>query len=190
MMRYKAILVGALMLTGVMAASYATARAASDTKSSDKLSRSDTSFIKEAAQGGMMEVELGKLAQEKASSEKVKQFGKRMEDDHSKANSDLKELASTKGVELPTALSGKQKSTVERLSKLSGTQFDQQYMTAMVSDHKEDVSKFQSESSKANDPDVKQFASKTLPTLKEHLQLAESTAKDVKTTSRTQSNGK
>jgi putative membrane protein len=183
MLQYKASFVGALMLAGVMVASYSTARAASDAKS-DKLSRSDASFVKEAAAGGMMEVELGKLAQEKASSDKVKQFGKRMEDDHSKANAELKQLASTKGVDLPTALEGKQKSTVERLSKLSGAQFDRQYMTTMVSDHKEDVSKFQSESSKAKDPDVKQFAGKTLPTLKEHLQLAESTAKDVKAASK------
>jgi putative membrane protein len=178
-MQYKAGFVGALLLLGLMIASYSSVRAASEAKSS-KLSRSEASFVKEAAQGGMMEVELGKLAQEKASNDKVKQFGKRMEDDHSKANAELKQLASAKGVELPTALEGKQKSTVERLSKLSGAEFDRQYMTAMVNDHKEDVSKFQSESSKAKDPEVKQFASKTLPTLKEHLQLAESTAKDVK----------
>jgi putative membrane protein len=184
MLQYKASFVGALMLAGVVVAAYSTARAASDAKSDNKLSRSDASFVKEAAAGGMMEVELGKLAQEKASSDKVKQFGKRMEDDHSKANAELKQLASTKGVDLPTALEGKQKSTVERLSKLSGAQFDRQYMATMVSDHKEDVSKFRSESSKAKDPDVKQFAGKTLPTLKEHLQLAESTAKDVKAASR------
>lgn len=187
MLHYKAGFMGALLLTGLIAVGVSPVQAASsDAKSSNKLSRAETSFIKEAAQGGMMEVELGKLAQQKASSEKVKEFGKRMEDDHSKANSELKELASAKGVDLPAALEGKQKSTVEKLSKLSGAEFDRQYMTAMVNDHKEDVSKFQSESSKAKDPDVKQFASKTLPTLKEHLKLAESTSKDVKTGSKTQ----
>ena len=186
MLHYKAGFMSALLLAGVMVVVTSPARAASsDAKGSNKLSRSEANFIKEAAQGGMMEVELGKLAQQKASSDKVKDFGKRMEDDHGKANSELKQLASAKGVDLPTALEGKQKSTVEKLSKLSGAEFDRQYMTTMVNDHKEDVSKFQSESSKAKDADVKQFASKTLPTLKEHLQLAENTAKDVTTASKT-----
>lgn len=179
MLQHKAGFVGALFFAGLLVASYAPARAASDAKSS-KLSTSDANFLKEAASGGMMEVELGKVAQQKASSEKVKEFGKKMEQDHSKANSDLKQLASDKGVDLPSSLDSKHKSTVDRLSKLSGPDFDRQYMNNMVKDHKEDVSKFQSEANKAKDPDVKQFASKTLPTLKEHLQLAESTAKDVK----------
>lgn len=186
MLRYKTSLFGALMLAAILIAAYSTARAASDAKSSSKLSRSDASFVKEAAEGGMMEVELGKVAADKASSEKVKEFGRRMQDDHSKANAELKQLATSKGVELPTALEGKEKSTVGRLSKLSGAEFDREYMRSMVSDHKEDVSKFQSEANKARDPDVKQFASKTLPTLKEHLQLAESTAKEVKASSKTQ----
>lgn len=186
MLQYKAGLLGALLLSGVMVVSTSPVQAASsDAKSSNKLSRSDESFVKEAAQGGMMEVELGKLAQQKASSGKVKEFGKRMEDDHGKANSELKQLASAKGVDLPTALEGKQKSTVEKLSKLSGAEFDRQYMTTMVNDHKDDVNKFQSESTKGKDADVKQFAGKILPTLKEHLQLAESTAKDVRTASNT-----
>ena len=186
MFRYKATVFGALMLMGIIAAGYSTSRAASDAKSSKKLSRSDTSFVKEAAEGGMMEVELGKVAADKASSQKVKEFGQRMENDHGKANAELKQLAADKGVDLPTALEGKKKSTVERLSKLSGAEFDREYMRTMVSDHKEDVSKFQSEASKANDRDVKQFASKTLPTLKEHLQLAQSTAKEVTATSKTE----
>jgi putative membrane protein len=177
-------LVGALMLAGVMAGSYSVAGAA-DTKSSSKLSTSDANFLKEAASGGMMEVELGKVAQEKGSNEKVKDFGKKMEQDHGKANSELKQLASSKGLDLPSSLDSKHKSTLDRLSKLSGADFDRQYMTEMVRDHKEDVSKFQSEASKAKDADVKQFASKTLPTLKEHLQLADSTSKDVKGATKT-----
>ena len=152
----------------------------SKTTSSSKLSGSDTNFIKEAAQGGMMEVELGKAAQDKASNEKVKEFGKRMEQDHSKANNELKKIASDKGVQLSSDLDKKHKSKMDKLTKLSGAEFDRQYMRDMVSDHKDDVKKFQNEADKGKDPDLKKFASQTLPTLKEHLQLAESTADAVK----------
>jgi putative membrane protein len=154
---------------------------AAETKSSSgKLSSADSNFVKEAAQGGMMEVELGKVAQEKASDEKVKEFGKRMETDHSKANDDLKEVASKKGIQISSDLDKKHKSKVDKLSKLSGAQFDRQYMQEMVSDHKTDIKEFQRQADKGKDADLKRFASETLPTLKEHLQLAEKTAQGVK----------
>src|SRR5438552_10089801 len=152
---------------------------AAETKS-EKLSSNDANFIKEAAQGGMMEVQLGKFVSEKASNDQVKEFGRRMEQDHSKANDELKKLASDKGVNLQNELDKMHKSAVDRLTKLSGAEFDRQYMQVMVKDHKEDVSKFQRESDKAKDPDVKKFASQTLPTLKQHLQLAESADKTEK----------
>jgi putative membrane protein len=152
----------------------------SNTKSESKLSNDDANFIKEAAQGGMLEVQLGKLAQEKASNEKVRDFGKRMEQDHSKANNQLKKIAADKKVQLADALDKKHKSKVDKLSKLSGSEFDRQYMQAMVDDHKEDVRKLERVSDKGKDTELKRFASETLPTLKEHLQLAESTAKDGK----------
>jgi putative membrane protein len=152
----------------------------SKAQSEGKLSGDDSNFIKEAAQGGMLEVQLGKLAQEKASNEKVKEFGKRMEQDHSKANNQLKKIASDKKVQLSDTLDKKHKSKVDKLSKLSGSEFDRQYMQEMVDDHKADVRKFQRVSDKGKDTGVKRFASETLPTLKEHLQLAEGTAKDVK----------
>jgi len=153
----------------------------SSTKTSgSKLSGADSDFIKEAAQGGMMEVQLGKAAQEKASNEKVKDFGKRMEQDHSKANDELKKIASDKGVQLSSDLDKKHKSKMDKLAKLSGAEFDRQYMRDMVSDHKDDIKKFQNEADKGKDADLKKFASQTLPTLKEHLQLAESAADAVK----------
>ena len=142
----------------------------------DNLSSDDTKFIKEAANGGMLEVELGKIALAKASSSKVKDFGKRMQEDHTKVNGDLKKLASEKGIQLPAQVEGKAKSTLERLSKLSGSEFDRAYMQAMVEDHKEDVTEFQNVANKAKDPDVKKFASDHLPTLKTHLDLAQTTA--------------
>jgi putative membrane protein len=103
-----------------------------------------------------------------------------MEQDHSKANDELKKLAADKGVQLATALDSKHKSKVDKLAKLSGADFDKRYMSEMVSDHKNDVKLFQKEADKGKDADIKQFASKTLPTLKEHLQLAESSEKEVK----------
>src|SRR6266850_1382358 len=159
---------------------------AADSKniSAGKLSSDETTFVKDAAQGGLMEVQLGKLAQEKAGDEKVKQFGKRMEQDHSKANDELKKIASDKGVQLSTDLDKKHKTKIDKLTKLSGTDFDKQYMNDMVSDHKEDIKKFQRVADKGKDADLKQFASQTLPTLKEHLQLAESTAQQVKSDSK------
>ena len=136
----------------------------------------DQHFVKKAAEGGLAEVELGKLATEKASSDEVKKFGQRMVDDHSKANDQLKQLASSKGIEVPTDLSAKDKATKERLSKLSGEQFDKAYMKDMVKDHTQDVSEFKKESTSAKDPDVKNFASQTLPTLEDHLKQARSIA--------------
>src|SRR6266576_4664641 len=163
---------------------------AADTKNtspsaSTKLSKDESTFVNEAAEGGMMEVQLGKLAQEKAADDKVKQFGKRMEQDHSKANDELKKIASDKGVQLSTDLDKKHKTKIDKLTKLSGADFDKQYMNDMVSDHKEDIKKFQRVADKGKDADLKQFASQTLPTLKEHLQLAQSTAQQVKSGGKT-----
>ncbi len=149
---------------------------ASATKASAGAGSADTKFMKEAAEGGMAEVALGQLAVDKASSGDVKKFGQRMVDDHSKANDELKQLASQKNVELPQDLSVKDKATKTMLEKLSGEQFDQAYMKDMVKDHKKDVSDFRHESKTAQDPDVKKFASQTLPTLEDHLKQAESIA--------------
>jgi putative membrane protein len=141
---------------------------------------SDHTFVTKAAQGGLAEVKLGQLATQKASSSDVKAFGQQMVDDHSKANDELKQLASTKGITLPTDTDAKHQATYDRLSKLSGAEFDRAYMKDMVSDHKEDVSEFRTESQRGSDPDVKAWAAKTLPTLEHHLQMAESTDAKVK----------
>jgi putative membrane protein len=141
---------------------------------------SDTSFVTKAAQGGMAEVKLGQLATEKASSPDVKAFGQQMVDDHSKANDELKNLASKKGETLPTDIDAKDQAKYDRLSKMSGAEFDKAYMADMVSDHKTDVSEFRRESQRGTDPDIKAWAAKTLPTLEHHLQMAETTDAKVK----------
>jgi putative membrane protein len=134
----------------------------------------DTSFIRQAAMDGMAEVQLGQLAAKNASSADVKQFGQRMVDDHSKANSELKSIASQQSVTLPTELDGKHKATVDKLSKLQGEEFDRAYMTEMVSDHAQAVSLFQREAKTGKDEATKAFAEKTLPTLQEHHKMAQS----------------
>jgi putative membrane protein len=136
------------------------------------VSASDKKFVRDAAQGGLAEVELGKMATEKASNPDVKKFGQRMVDDHSKANDQLKQVASSKGITVPDKLNAKDEMTKQRLSKLSGDQFDKAYMSDMVKDHTQDVAEFQRESSSGADPDVKSFAAQTLPTLKDHLREA------------------
>ena len=132
----------------------------------------DHAFVKEAAIGGMAEVDLGQLAASKAESPDVKQFGQRMVDDHGKANTELKSWASQKNVTLPTELDAKHKAEHARLEKLSGAAFDRAYMQAMVADHNKDVAAFMRESKAAKDPDLKAWAAKTLPTLQEHQKMA------------------
>jgi putative membrane protein len=152
---------------------------AATTRTSAKGSSPDRSFIAEAAAGGMAEVELGRLASQKASSSDVKEFGQMMVDDHTKANDQLKKIATGKGVTAPHALKPQDKATQERLSKLSGEAFDRAYMQHMVKDHQKDVALFRKQSTSASDPEVKQFASSTLPTLERHLQRAQALAKTV-----------
>lgn len=139
----------------------------------------DRDFMMEAAMGGMMEVELGRVAAQQGASDGVKQFGQRMVDDHSKANSELMTLASSKGITLPTALDDKHRQGVTKLSAMSGAEFDRAYMKMMVSDHKKDVAEFEKQSTRATDPDVKAFATNTLPTLKDHLQQAQTVESSV-----------
>jgi putative membrane protein len=215
---------------------------------SNALAESDRKFIMETAHNGMAEVMLGRMASERASSDEVKQFGQRMVDDHTKANQELMQLASTKGITLPamtdmggsmtstgatsgtgttmsntqtsasgsqatgstgqtsgsqtsgstdrsgtgmqtsgstTGMSGqgtgahgghmmgpKHQKLMDRLSGLSGAEFDREYMKQMVKDHEDAVSDFQKQSTRGKDSDIRAFAARTLPTLQEHLRMA------------------
>jgi putative membrane protein len=102
-----------------------------------------------------------------------------MHAEHTKANEQLKKIAAKKDIKLPTALEGKQKATYDKLIKLRGDEFDREYMSTMVSDHKEDIEKFQKQADNGKDPDMKKFATDQLPILKKHLELAEQTQKQV-----------
>jgi putative membrane protein len=139
------------------------------TTGQDTSMASDSAFVLEAASGGLMEVSLGKLAQSNGSSVSVKEFGKMMVADHSKANTELKAVAAKKGITIPASPAEKQQKNIDDLSTKKGADFDKAYVDLMVDDHKEDIDKFQTEANKGNDADVKAFAAKTLPVLTKHL---------------------
>lgn len=133
---------------------------------------SDATFAKHAAQGGMAEVKMGQLAQDKGSSDTVKMFGQRMVQDHSAANDKLKRVAAQENITLPTRLSAKDQATYDRLSKLSGHAFDRAYAQDMVQDHVNDIAEFKKEAANGTDSAIKGFATETLPTLQDHLKMA------------------
>jgi putative membrane protein len=142
-------------------------------KSNSAARSAERLFITEAAQGGRAEVELGQLVSERATNPEVRQFGERMVQDHGKANSELMQLAQQKSITIPTELDAKHKATRNRLAGLSGEAFDRAYVQEMLIDHRKDVREFRAKATSAADPDVRAWASKTLPTLEEHLTMIE-----------------
>ena len=155
-------------------AASATAGAPRNTQSdASQLSSQDRKFVMDAAVGGMMEVEMGRMAAQKAASADVKAFGQRMVTDHGKANEQLKQIASRMGVTLPTTLPADKRQEMEKITKLSGAEFDRMYMSHMVKDHKKDVSEFDKQASKGDNDSLQSFARSTLPTLREHYKMAQ-----------------
>jgi putative membrane protein len=136
-------------------------------------SAADKTFMTDTAHAGMAEVELGKLAAQNASSDQVKQFAQKMVDEHTKANVELKDLASKKNVSLPSDLAPQDKALHDKLSNLKGDAFDRQYMAAQVAGHRKVADEFRKESKSGADADVKAWAAKTLPTIEEHLKMAQ-----------------
>lgn len=138
----------------------------------------DTDFAVKAADGGMLEVQLGKLAATNGSSAEVKKFAQMMVDDHTKANDELKALALQKNITLPTALSDKHQKKYTDLSEKTGKDFDKDYIDFMVSDHKDVIDLFEKQAEDGNDADIKAWAAGKVPTLRHHLEMAQS-AEDV-----------
>ena len=175
--------------SGSAAGSKTTTGAASGSASSGNMSgagksslaSSERKFIEEAAVGGMAEVEMGKIAQQKGQNQQVKDFGQRMAQDHGKANEELKSLASSKGMQLPADTDKKHKKHADELQKKSADKFDHEYAEMMVKDHKKDVKEFEKQAKNAKDADVRAFAAKTLPTLQEHLKMAQAMQDSIKT---------
>ena len=152
------VIIGAISLTGAVRGADTT-----QTGGGSSLSEKDKTFMKKAAKGGMMEVVMGQMAEQKAQSEDVKSFGKRMVTDHSKANDELKSIALKKGFQLPSK---------EHSGKWTS---DKAYMDMMVKDHEKDLAEFKEEASSGSDPDVKKFADDTAKVVQEHLDLAKET---------------
>jgi putative membrane protein len=176
----------------------AASSSSSTTASSSQLSRADQKFIMDAAKGGMMEVHMGKLGVQKAQNDQLKQYAQKLIDDHTKANAELKQLASTKGVTLPddhmassdaqkdasdrtkvresdaTEKKDKEHGALKKLEGLSGTEFDREFVRMAVEDHQKDVKEFEKQAQKGTDAELKAFAQRTAPTLREHLQQAQS----------------
>jgi putative membrane protein len=183
----KAVYVGFVTLTLSAIGSWAVlahqdSPATANTRTTAAKSRApmgDAHFAKEAAQGGMAEVKLGQLAQEKGANDSVKSFGKRMVDDHSKAGDKLKEVTLRENITLPTDISAKDQATYDRLSKLNGAAFDRAYARDMLKDHETDVAAFRKEANTGRDDSLKGFASETLPTLQDHLKQTKEMMKSV-----------
>lgn len=132
----------------------------------------DSEFLTKAASGGMLEVELGKLVASKAVSTEAKTFAEHMVTDHTKANEELKALAAKKNITLPSGLADDHKDVYDDVADEKGIDLDKKYLKEMQKDHEEDVKEFTEASVRAADPDIKAFATKTLPTLKMHLDMA------------------
>ena len=150
----------------------ATTNTAGEPAGTGALSSRDQKFLMDTAMAGLMEVELGRWAAQVGTSPEVKQFGQRMIGDHSKANTELTQLASSKGVTLPTQLDEKHQRDVSKIARLKGADFDRAYSKAMLDDHEDAVKDFEKQSTNGTDADLKAFATKTLPTLQEHLEMA------------------
>jgi putative membrane protein len=145
---------------------------AADKKGDGKLSGNDRHFVTTAAEDGQAEVELGKIAQQNAASADVKQFGQRMVDDHTKAGQELEGIATKLGMSPPKSPGSKQQGDIKKFSKLTGEKFDREYADHMVKDHEKAVSLFEKQAKSGDSAELKEFASKTLPTLQEHLKMA------------------
>jgi putative membrane protein len=136
----------------------------------------DAKFYRDAAEGGMAEVAMGNLAQQKAQSPNVKDYGAQMVKDHSAANEKLKALARAKSITLPANPSVAEMEAKSKLEALSGQSFDKSYIKGMIQDHEEDIAEFRKEAASGQDPDARAFASATLPTLEAHLKKIQAIA--------------
>jgi len=133
----------------------------------------DVAFVREAATDSFAEIELGRLATQRAASDAVKRFAQRIVADHTLANQDLAPIAASKGVDMPRELDIQHRAIRDRLVTLSGQEFDRSFMAEMVRDHTKAVSLFQQEAQTGGDPAVRAYAQRQLPILQEHLRLAQ-----------------
>jgi len=165
-----ALSVGALIVSLSPTGRIAIAQDTTDASSSDR------KFIHQALQGGNAEVMFGQLAAQKGNSEDVKQFGQKIVDDHTRLGGQIKLIAQQESIEIPDGIAGKDKALEEKLSGLSGDEFDRAFIQAMVRDHRKDLFEFQKEADSGNDTSVRHAASQGAQVIGEHLQIAEQMA--------------
>jgi putative membrane protein len=136
------------------------------------VSQDAVDFVQDAASGGMMEVQLGNIAQKNSKTKAVQDYGKMLVDDHTSANNNLKDIADKKNINIPTTVKSDQQDKIDKLSKETGSDFDKDFISMAVDDHQNDIDKFKKAEDKIQDPDLKDFIAKTLPTLQKHLDKA------------------
>jgi len=140
----------------------------------------DRQFAHDAAIAGLSNAELGKLASEKASSEDVRQFGKKLVDDQTKTNDKLKQVAGQQNISIPNALDSKHQSQIDKIAKLSGPEFDKAFLKQQLKEQENEVRDFSDEAKGGTDPNVKTFAAGTLPNLQQQLEVAKNLNKSAK----------
>lgn len=151
-----------------------------DKKFDDTKMEDDAEFVVKAANGGMLEVKLGELAMQKGQSADIKDFGKMMVEDHSKANEELKALAAQKNVSIPANINEDAQKKYDDLAAKSGKDFDKAYANLMKDDHEEDIELFESEAKDGKNMELKNWASEKLPTLRHHLEMIQATCDKIK----------
>jgi len=149
------------------------------TSSGAALSEADRNFITQAAEGGMAEVRMGELGQEKATNSEVKSLAKTLQDDHQKANDELANIAKSKGFDMPSSMGSTHESAISALENKSGQDFDRAFVRDTIRDHKKDIAEFERAANDLQDPDLKAFAQKTVPILRNHLSSAEQASKSL-----------
>jgi len=165
---------GAILATAVVAAD-------ENDKDTNKKQLSDKEFVQKVSAGGLAEVNMGNLARTKAADPAVRQFAERLVRDHTKANQELIQLANRKGWTLARTMNQHQQQEYDKLLKLSGQAFDREFVQHQVKDHKMDIRMFQNEAENGKDKDLQNWAKQCVPTLKEHLQIAQKLADNQKT---------
>jgi len=155
------------------------ATSSADRNDNGKLAHGDANFIKEAAQGGMMEVKMGQTAKDHGQNADVKNYGEMLVKDHTKANDKLSKLAGQKGVNLAKEMEPKHTDMIQDMEKKQGQDFDRNFIEHAIKDHRKDISKFERASRDLSDSELKAFATETLPTLRHHLDEAERIAKSM-----------
>jgi putative membrane protein len=134
--------------------------------------KNSVNFAQEAASGGMMEVQVGNIAQKNSKNKAIQDYGKMLVDDHTRANKDLKDIAAKKNINLPATVTSDQQNKINKLSKETGSDFDNTFFSMAVDDHQNDIDNFKKAGNNITDQDLKNFIMKALPTLQKHLDKA------------------